>query len=673
MGPELQLLQVIGWLLLLKFLQVSLYPALGKSLGKAAYPLSFTGGILAFTALSWYLGLLRAPVALAAIPFLGLLGWGLYRNRYTLEDLRPQIRWDLVFLAAFAVMLLVRLWNPAIWGAEKFMDHAFIASIMRAPVVPPLDPWYAGGTLTIYYYGGYWMAGVLGILAGVPSPVVFNLALPTVFALAAVNLWAIGDLLLPRFRWFPLLTLFLVNPAFVQGLLLGPASSGILWDSTRVITNTINEYTLFSFLWGDVHPHVLDIANQVFLLLLLALALTRWFELGRHGQGAVILLAALSLGSMPVVNTWDVLVYAPLLVVSGLLLLWDGWRREVPDRSPLGLLLGVPPLAILLYLPYYLQMATTGFLGIFPVTAPSDPLEFLLVHGFFLAVFIAYGAVGVARRRPLLLAAVVLPAVVVGAAGYPAAALAVAAATALLARWERRPEILFALAGLAIITFTEVFFLKDYLGGIYYRMNTVFKFYNIAWILMGVASMVILARVLGRLAPPRVPGGAAKAAAAISALVLLVAIPAFVAGGAGPGALTLDGLQFVGDSHPGDAMALSYIRELPPGTVIAEGVKGDYGYPSRISAFTGVPAILGWPGHEFMWRGAAADTGGRTGEVRAVYEDPARAPGILRRYNVTHVYVGDTERELYGRLSLPMEYLVPVYEAGGVTIYRFTG
>jgi hypothetical protein len=36
------------------------------------------------------------------------------------------------------------------------------------------------------------------------------------------------------------------------------------------------------------------------------------------------------------------------------------------------------------------------------------------------------------------------------------------------------------------------------------------------------------------------------------------------------------------------------------------------------------------------------------------------------------VYVGSTERELY-TLALPAEYLVPVYEAGGVTIYRFTG
>jgi len=668
MEIELQLLAVLSWLVLLKFLQASVYPALKQPLGRVAYPLSWTGGVLAFAALSWYLGLLRLPVVLAALPFLGLLAWGILRNRYTREDLRPELRWDLIFLAAFAVMLLVRLGDPDILSAEKFMDHAFIASIMRTPVVPPVDPWYAGGTLTIYYYGGYWLMGVLGILAGVPSPLVFNLALPTVFALAAVNLYALGDLLLPRFRWFPLLTLVLVNPAFLQDLLFGQPSSGILWDSTRVVMNTIDEYTLFSFLWGDVHPHVLDIANQAFLILLLAVALTKWFLLGRRGQAALVLLVSLSLGSMPVVNTWDVLVYAPLVVIVGLLLLWDGWRREVRDRSPLGLLLGVPPLSILLYLPYYLKMATTGYLGIFLVTAPSDLTEFLLVHGLFLAVFLAYGARSLARSPWLL-----LPAVIAAFSGYYAAAVAIAAATALLARRDRNPEILFALAGLTIITFTEVFYLKDYLGGAYYRMNTVFKFYNIAWILMGVSSMVILARVLGRLDIPRVSSGAVKAAALISAVILGIALAAFVAAGAGPGGLTLDGLQYIGSTHPGDARALPFVRGLPQGTVIAEGVKGDYDYPSRISAFTGVQTILGWPGHEFMWRGAAADTGGRIAEVKTVYEDPARAPGILRKYNVTHVYVGSTERELYGSLNLPLEHLVPVYESGVVTIYRFTG
>ncbi|MDD1667203.1 MAG: DUF2298 domain-containing protein [Methanomicrobiales archaeon] len=672
MGPEYQVLAVLAWLVLLRFLQLSLYPLLRGPLGRFAYPASFSGSILAFSALSWYLGLLRLPVALAVLPFLGLLVWAALTDRYRGDDLKPQLRWDLVFFAAFLALLLVRLGNPDIWGAEKFMDHAFIASIMRSPVVPPVDPWYAGGVMNIYYYGGYWLVGVLGILTGVPSPVVFNLALPTVFALAAVNLYAIGDLLLERFRWLPLLILVLVNPAFLSHLITGGSLSGTLWDSTRVITNTINEYTLFSFLWGDVHPHVVGIFNQCFLLLLLALALKCWYRLGLPGRIALAALAALSLGSMPVTNTWDVLVYAPLLLIVALLVLWDGWRREKRDLSGLLLFAVVPLLAVLLYLPYYLQMATTGFLGIFPVTAPSDPREFLLVHGFFLAVFIAYGAASVSRRRPLLLVPVLLPAVLVAAAGYPAAALAVAAGTALAARWEREPEILFALAGITIITLVEFLYLKDYLGGIYYRMNTVFKFYNIAWILMGISALVMIGRVLGRLKIPRVSSGQAAAAGILAGIALALALAAVFATGIG-GPYTLDGLQFVARDHPGDAAALPFVRSLPPGTIIAEGAKGDYGYPSRISSFTGVQTIIGWPGHEFMWRGAGARTSARINEVAAVYEDPGRAPGILRQYGADYVYVGETERELYDHLNLPLSDLTLVYDDQGVTIYRFTG
>jgi uncharacterized membrane protein len=313
-------------------------------------------------------------------------------------------------------------------------------------------------------------------------------------------------------------------------------------------------------------------------------------------------------------------------------------------------------------------MAATGYLGVFPVTTLSDPWEFLLVHGFFLAIFLAYGARSLIRRPYLL-----VPAVLVALAGYGSAAIAIAAGTSLLARWERRPEILMALAGTSIITFTEVFYLKDYLGGIYYRMNSVFKFYNIAWILMGAASLIIVAGVLGRVKIPRIPGGQEKVAVVIALVILIIAAPAVLAIAGGEGALTLDGHQYLGSSHPGDASALPFVRALPPGTVIAEGAKGDYAYPSRISSFTGVQTIIGWPGHEFMWRGAGGRTSDRIAEVQVVYEDPVRAPGILRRYNATYIYVGDTERELYSRLNLPMEDLVPVYQAQGVAIYRFTG
>jgi uncharacterized membrane protein len=202
-------------------------------------------------------------------------------------------------------------------------------------------------------------------------------------------------------------------------------------------------------------------------------------------------------------------------------------------------------------------------------------------------------------------------------------------------------------------------------------MNTVFKFYTIAWILMGTSSMVIIARVLGGVRIPRIPGRT-LAAAATAAAIVLVAVPAVLAAG-GTSGMTLDGLQFLESSHPGDAAALPFIRELPPGTVMAEGAKGDYAYPSRISSFTGVQTLIGWPGHEFMWRGAGGGIQGRVEEMRAVYEDPSRSPGILKRYNVSYVYVGETERELYPHLNLPTAGLVPVYDARVVTIYRFTG
>ena len=177
-------------------------------------------------------------------------------------------------------MLDVRFVNPTISYAEKFMDHAFLASVMRNPVVPPVDPWFAGGSLNVYYYLGYWMFGCLGIVTGVPSNIAFNLALPTVFGMTAVSMYAIGTLVLDRFRWLPLVVLFIPNPSFFFQIIQGKAWSTILWDSTRTISNTINEYPLFSFLWGDVHAHVISLFNQVFLIFLLLFAYKRWESLG---------------------------------------------------------------------------------------------------------------------------------------------------------------------------------------------------------------------------------------------------------------------------------------------------------------------------------------------------------------------------------------------------------
>jgi YYY domain-containing protein len=658
LGIEFSVFWVLSWIILLKFLQLALWPFLKQTFRTLAYPVSFSAAVLVFTLFTWYCGLAQVPLLLALVPFILLLGWNLKQGRYEREEIRGNLYWDALFFTGFLFVLMVRLVNPSILFAEKFMDHAFLASIMRNPVIPPLDPWLSGGTLTIYYYLGYWMFGALGLVTGIPSTVVFNLALPTVLGLSLVNGYLLGKLLLDRLQWLPLLTFFLINPSFLYHLILGTPLSSLLWDSTRTISYTINEYPLFSVLWGDVHPHIMGMFNQVFLLALLAYAYRSWNELPRLSRATVGGLIGLSLGSMPILNSWDILVYAPLVVFFGMLI----WYRSHKERTPFSFLVAVPVTAVLLYLPYYWMMDTTGIQGISWVPLPSDTLQYLLVHGFFLAILLVVLRRDI-RARPYFLL-LTLPLLITGLYG---AALAAVPLIYLLLRQRYSPADLFALAGLAMILIPEFVYLQDSFGDPYFRMNTVFKFYFAAWILLGMGTFVLLAEEMKDTLRIRLPVRPGLAGAILAVLLILSPLAMGIQEQNGGG--TLDGMAFLQFSHPGDAAAISFLRSIPGSITLVEAENGDYGYYSRISSFTGIPAVIGWPYHEITWRGSDAEIVQRMADVRAIYEQPDRTLSLLDHYQVTYLYVGDAERERYA-IRLPEKGLIRVYDQGGVTIYQ---
>ena len=631
--------------------------------------MAFAVSLLLFTIISWYCGLAHLPIQLALLPFGMFLVWHLYTRQYTVADLQEQWRWELVFLIFFFLMLEVRFVNPTVTYAEKFMDHAFLASVIRAPVVPPLDPWFAGGFLNVYYYLGYWMFGCLAIAGGVPSSIAFNLALPTVLGVSAVTLFAFGDLLLERFKWLPLLSLLLPNPAFFWQVMSGIPATIALWDigtgSTRTITNTINEYPLFSFTWGDVHAHVMGIFNQVFLLFILAYAYKRWATLDSKGRWILCGLAALSLGSMPLINTWDVLIYAPIVLLFGIIIWWQN-RSTVTWTEAGKFLLAVPPLAIACYLPFYFQLKTsTGGVGL--VTSPSAPEQFLLVHGFFIGILLILLARDILRRPYLLL--LIVPFIVTG---YTAAAIAVIPLMYLIARKSYDIPEIFAMVGLALITITEIVYMIDNMGATYFRMNTIFKCYITAWLLLSIASFTMAGQALARWKWVPVATARQQAGAVIAIILVIAAIPFVVPFYLNYGSQSLDGLAYLDTSHPGDAAAVEYLRNLPSSQDIriVEAEGGDYGYYSRISSFTGIPAIIGWPFHEYMWRGD--DTGwysGRLNDIRAIYEQPEKTIPLMRKYNVTYLVVGNPEREKY-KVNLPSSGLELVFSQDGTEIYR---
>jgi YYY domain-containing protein len=670
LSAEQQVLFVISWLAVLILLQISLYPSLKQTFGSFAFPAAFPASLLIFTLISWYCGLVRVPVHLALLPFLALIGYHLYRRDYSLAELKAAWHWEAIFLIAFFFMLDIRFANPTISFAEKFMDHGFLASVIRSPVVPPLDPWFAGGFLNVYYYLGYWMLGCLAIVSGVPSNIAFNLSLPTVFALSAVSLYAIGTLLLDRFRWLPLVTLILPNPALVFQIITGKAvnpayDSSLSWLGTRTITNTINEFPLFSFVWGDVHAHVVSIFNQVFLLFLLLFAYKRWETLAKQGKITVMALVAVSLGSMPLFNTWDVLLYAPLVLITGFLLLQRD--QASPDLTTWAFLFVVPPVSILCYLPFYLQLKTnTGAIAL--VRTPSDPLEFLWVNGIFIAIFFAL-LVPEIRKKPLLLLAC-LP---FAFAGYVAAAIAVIPLVYFIVKADRDLPDVFAAFGLAILIACELIYMKDNMGETYFRMNTVFKCYLPAWLILGTAAFILSGQwFTSSFRIPAVPGRISSVLTVVVVTILFI-LPFAVIAPVSNAPGSLDGLAYLETQHPADAGAVGYLRSLAGSEILVEAEKGDYSYYSRVSSFTGIPAVVGQPFHEFMWRGN--DNGwysDRPADIRAIYEQSEKTISLMKKYNATLLYVGDPERDRYN-VTLPAAGLEKIYSARGTEIYRLSG
>ena len=236
-----QLLFVCAWLAVYLVLQLCTWLILRPWLSSAlALPASFAASLLCSCLISWYLAWLGfSPILALGILLIvtGITLGAVQRARVgIISDLKEAKGYYALFFIVFFTLLLVRMLNPdIIYKSEKYMDHAFIASIMRLPIVPPLDPWFAGGILEIYYYLGHWCFATLAMMANVPSWVMFQFIIPTVAGVSAVQLFAIGKLVLKRFSLLPVACIFIVNTSFIYEYVIGTNIPELLWKSARVI------------------------------------------------------------------------------------------------------------------------------------------------------------------------------------------------------------------------------------------------------------------------------------------------------------------------------------------------------------------------------------------------------------------------------------------------------
>lgn len=501
--------------------------------------------------------------------------------------------------------------------------------------------------------------------------------------------------------------------------------SRAVWDDVEVAPGAverryaITEFPFFSFYLGDLHPHVLALP---FDLMILALAMaTLGHPLPGPGAGGVrerlsLAIAALALGSLYVINSWDAPTYA--LLYGGALLL--GYRRrslggEAPhtfwwtlwEVATVAFGAGLAVLPFLLTFQSFAgsgpapepwsRIPVVGSLAkmLLPARDHADLHEFLGIFGLFVLILLVYAAGAGSPRSDTEAPRSTLPGtawvwpvggLVVGTLiGMPLLALLPLAVVCAWGAWlsagqPTRAFVLWATAvGAVAIFVADVVYLRDPFEN---RMNTIFKFYYQAWVIWGtVAAYGLWALTRGARRRPLLVGGGVSLVALLCLGALVYPLATLTQGQPWvTGEATLDGLAFFRESSPDEAAALAWIEaNTRPDDVVLTAVGSSYdGSTGWVAAVTGRATLLGWSGsHERLWRRgspeAMAEIGAREHDVPVIYKttDAATARRLLKQYAVAYVYVGPTERHLYPGPGLDKfdAFLQPVFQQGDVHIY----
>ena len=234
---------------------------------------------------------------------------------------------------------------------------------------------------------------------------------------------------------------------------------------------------------------------------------------------------------------------------------------------------------------------------------------------------------------------------------------------------DRFIAMLCALAG-ALILFPEFFYLRDFFGT---RMNTIFKFYYLAWILLSLSAAYAVNRLWRGI---RGRAGRVAVRMALALFLLSAAVYPFwgitsKVGALGRRGFSLDGAAFVRAGRENDWATVEWLRMAPYGQIV-EKVGGSYSADNVFSIFSGLPTVLGPMNHESQWRGGYAEIGSRNDDVRQIYEskDWRLVSELLDRYGVRYVVIGSAERAAYKVAERKFELnLTKVFESGTNRIY----
>ena len=590
---------------------------------------------------------------------------------------------ELLFFAAFLLWTYFAGFHPAAYGTEKFMDYGFMEAMMRSKTLPATDLWYSQGKIN-YYYGGQYFAVFLTKLSGAKVELTYNLMRTFVAGLAfAMPFSLVHQMVTDRLgktgsRWkkaLPSVTGILAGISvsiagnmhyvvygqiipFIRKLKGEEVSSYWFPDATRYIgfnpdveDKTIHEFPCYSFVLGDLHAHVVDI---MFVLLLLGL-LYAWMKKVRttelSGESMSrrkfwkkqllmpqLLATGALLGMFHWTNYWDFVIY--FVVTCGAALFMNIIGQKGKIRWALGVTAAqaaeILILATVIILPFTLQFDTSNMVqGIALAQHHSLPHQLLVLWGLpgiltiLFVVSLLIEKLRGAEQKSLyhLLTSIRLPDLF---------------------------AVLMGLCAIGLVLIPELVYVRDIYENGNARANTMFKLTYQAYIMFGMTMIYAIFRLLVI--------GKNKILKVLAFIGLFFFV--WTCGYFGNSVHSwfgevwkpsqykgLNATAFLETDFPEDVNGIRWLKEnISDAPVVLEANGDSYSEYERVSAMTGLPTIMGWYVHEWLWRGNLSDLNAKIEEIQEIYTstDETRVKELLEEYNVSYIFVGSCERNKYG-------------------------
>ena len=613
-------LWALGWLVLpLSSRLFPFLPDLGLATGRVIALILV--GIVSFWGATTHLVSLDFSIyQLLALPIFAGIFWKNreFRARIS-ENWRQFLLSDAIFLLAFAAFLWVRLRHPAAGDLEKPMDMALLAAAMRADFLPFENPWFAGQDFTNYYYFGPFLGSILARFFATPPQFAYNLTQPLFCAFLLSSTWSLCAALSKSAKIGVLATLLVCVGGHFEPLRQIAQNGWSFpldwWKTSRVIEQTINEYPAFTLLIGDLHAHFFALClAPTFFAVCLGILQSQSPKLRR----VLLVLGGALLGVFALMNTWD----TPL---CGILFLGcAGWNRKnaIWNRADNLAFAGAITAVILVAAPYFSRFQSQISGVAFDFWIPNLFSFALLWGGWWALGFASLALQNDSNERD---------------------------ETAIFRRF------LIAI-GIVALLFPFVFYIRGAFGdGDLRHQDTVFKFGLQAWILLGIGVACEFGTVFRRfLRAQNPPIRFASTFLIFNFGLILCLAPASVAwtrahsyaprNAEGKVVLSLDAARFL---PPDDAQGIAWLRQnAKRGERVVEAIGADYDANfARVSAFSGVPGVLGWPQHVAGWGANWDEIQKRTALVQEVYKSKdSRA--ALRELRATYVFVGARETQI---------------------------